>query len=190
MPSEKLLTIGNLSYALVSSFHQENHGRFIGILTAREHQHKNQMDRRIGISGEVFISHFYKAIDPMNNMKFKHFLICNGEELNSEYPASYKFMCKKLVFHFHYEKQDLALKDFLGQPFPFPSEAIVDGFLGYILVIQTFNDSSMLPQGKRLKKCVVGSDENIRSGLWKNIVKRFPALTLPSLPHLKHSRMH
>ena len=37
--------IENLSDALVLSFHQENHGRFIGILTAREHQISNQVDK-------------------------------------------------------------------------------------------------------------------------------------------------
>ena len=119
--------------ALVLSFHQENHGRFIGILTAGEHQHmKSGAQGKWEFPGWFSILGFYEAIDPKNNMKFKHFLIHHGEKLNSEYPISYKFLCKNLVFHFRFEKQDLTLKDFLGQPFPFPPEAIVDGFLGVL----------------------------------------------------------
>ena len=172
-----------MSSALALSFRQEEHGRFIGILTAKEHQHiKSGAQGKWKFPDGFSILRFYKAIDPKNNTKFKHFLIHHGEKLNSEYPISYTFLCKELVFHFNFEKQDLTLKDFLGQPFPFPPEAIVDGFLLVIvLMIQTFNNSSMLPQEKPLKKVVIGSDEYIRRRLWKNIVERFPG-TDPTFP--------
>ena len=39
----------------------------------------------------------------------------------------------------------------------------------------------MLPQEKPLNKVVIGSDEDIRRGLWKNIVERFPG-TNPTFP--------
>ena len=159
MQSGNLLTDDNLSDALVLSFHQEKHGRFIGILTAEEHQHiKSGAQGKWQFSG-VSISRFYKAIDPKNNTKFKHFLIRHGEELNSEYPISYKFLCEKLVFHFCFEKQDLTLKDFLGQPFPFPPEAIVDGFLcGYPRDSYFQRFLNVAPR-EAIEKGVIGSDE-------------------------------
>jgi hypothetical protein len=167
--------------ALVLSFHQENHGRFIGILTAREHHHIQS-----GRSGEleydmVSISDFYDAIDPKKNMKFKHLLVSDGKRLNSEYPASYKFLCENLVFHFYFRKQDLTLKDFLGQPFPFPSDAIIDGFLfGY------FSDSHLqrfldVAPREAIERGMLVSDEYFRRRLWKNIVKRF-SLTDSTFP--------
>ena len=115
-------------------------------------------------------------------MKFKHFLVRNGERLNSEYPISYKFLCENLVFHFCFDSQDLALKDFLGQPFPFPSEAIIDGFLlgGYPKDpdFQRFLD--VAPR-EAIEQGVIGSEEDIRRGLWKNIVQRF-SLTDSTFP--------
>ena len=126
------------------------------------------------------ISDFYDAIDPKNNTKFKHFLIRHGEKLNSEYPASYTFLCKKLVLHFRFEKQDAALKDFLGQPFPFPSEAIVDGFLGSNLDSHYQRFLDVAPR-EAIEQGVSGSRDYIRRGLWKNIVEKFPG-TNPTFP--------
>lgn len=115
-------------------------------------------------------------------MKFKHFLVRNGERLNSEYPISYKFLCENLVFHFCFDSQDLALKDFLGQPFPFPSEAIIDGFLlgGYPKDSDFQRFLDVAPR-EAIEQGVIGSDEDIRRGLWKNIVQRF-SLTDSTFP--------
>src|SRR3984957_16279009 len=121
-------------------------------------------------------------MDPKNDLKFKHFLVRNGERLNSEYPISYKFLCENLVFHFCFDSQDLALKDFLGQPFPFPSEAIIDEFFGTGVAsdsrFQRFLD--VAPR-EAIEQGVIGSEEDIRRGLWKNIVQRF-SLTDSTFP--------
>ena len=181
VPVKNFLVNKNLSEALILSFHQENHGRFIGILTAREHQHKKS-DR----SGELAyigmsILNFYDAINPKKNMKFKHFLIYHSKRLNSEYPLSYKFLCKELVNHFRFDHQDLALKDFLGQPFPFPSEAIIDEFLVGCPFDSDFQRFLDVAPREAIEQGVVGSKEMIRRGLWENIVKRFPG-TDPTFP--------
>jgi uncharacterized protein YukE len=129
----------------------------------------------------VSITRFYKAIGLMN-MKFKHFLVSDGKRLNSEYPASYKVLCKELVFHFVLYDQDLALKDFFGQPFPFPSEAIVDTFFGTGVASDSYFQRFLdVAPREAIEWGMLGSNERIRKGLWKNIVKRFPG-TDPTFP--------
>ena len=55
---------------------------------------QKQADKKRWHSRKGFaIMGFYEAIDPMNDTKFKHFLVRYGEGLNSEYPVSYKFLC-------------------------------------------------------------------------------------------------
>ena len=172
----------NLSDALVSSFKQEDHGRFIGILTAGEHQHmKSGAQEKWKFSNRFSISRFYKAIEPKDNTKFKHFLVRHGEELNSEYPISYKFLCEQLVFHFYFEEQDSTLKDFLGQPFPFPPEAIVDGFLIGSPLDSRFQRFLNVAPREAIEQGVIGSDEYTGRRLWENIVERFPD-TDPTFP--------
>ena len=72
------------------------------------------------------IYEFYKKVDAINNMQFKHFLLHYGEDLNEKYPITFKTVCKELGGRLISELEKF--KDFLGQPFTFPSNAISETF--------------------------------------------------------------
>jgi hypothetical protein len=199
VPEKNLLTSDNLKDALVLSFHQERHKRFIEIVTAEEHQHIES-----GAHGnlpflKVSISSFYEAIDPENSKTFKHFLTYHGDELHSKYHISYKFLCKDLTTHFYFKDWSIPssfrlnslFKDFLGQPFPFPPEAILEGVphLGYATSSDVQDFLSSAPPREVIEKALLESDDRMKRRVWEEIVKRFslPDPTFPPSPEALES---
>jgi len=182
------ITSADLKGALVLSLQQKKYDRFIVILAAREHQSQSgrlaptsqKSHRRELRRFKASLRGFYETIDPADNMEFKRFLIYHGERLNSEYPTTYKRLCKELVSHFHVRDQDLILKDFLGQPFPFPfsfpfpAKSVADRFLHGLLIDAALRRFLDIAPREAIEEGVRGPDEDIREGLWEAIVEKFP----------------
>jgi len=178
--------------ALVLSFHQENHERFIEIMTAKEYQ-----DITSGRKVDFWICFrdFYDAIDPEENMKFKRFLVYHGEVLNSMYPVTYKSLCKDLSYKLCGGRRiDFApvLKDFLGQPFPFPSEIITDQLFYAYPDPDIISEFFTVAPREAIEKDIVRIHEFFRRALeerdiepwWReSILRKFPDIDPNINPH-------
>jgi len=180
--------IGNMNsfFAFILSFKNQNYGRFIDLLTVEEQNHveSRRKGELLNINCGKEICAFYKYVDAVNNMQFKHFLLRHGEDLNGKYPVTFKTVCEELANRLRGKTE--TFKDFLGQPFPFPPSAIIEVFYTSgrfiandfldIAPREAFEEWLTEPRMK-----VPGKD------LWVEIVKKFPG-TDPTFPPSRETR--
>jgi hypothetical protein len=181
-PEDSQHRIG-LTPKLVACVQEGNYKRLNELLSAMEHQERRLLQESGGQKNMICNSkyknaalYFCASTFSERDMQFKKFFISCGKELHSKCPIIFTYLYEGLIFYAKSKSEDLKeVRNLLGQPFPLPPKALVNGFLfpeiGLFLDSDVQRFFNVAPR-ETIEEGILGPNEELSKKLWMKVVER------------------